>query len=189
MNALLLNGAQDNDEALARAQRLLTDALERAGWQADALELRGIDITPCTGCFGCWVRTPGECVLDDPARDVARRAARSDLLAFLTPLTFGGYSSQLKKAVDRLVPLVSPFFMQVNGETHHKPRYRRYPRLLGLGIADAPDASAAELFATIVQRNALNLHAPGHAARVVARGAEEAGVRDAVQALLQEAGV
>ena len=27
-------------------------------------------IHPCIGCFGCWVKTPGKCVIHDGYKDV-----------------------------------------------------------------------------------------------------------------------
>ena len=34
----------------------------------------------CTGCFGCWVRTPGRCVLPDSLCDLPSLVARTDEL-------------------------------------------------------------------------------------------------------------
>jgi multimeric flavodoxin WrbA len=52
----------------------MTSAL--AGRLDDVLlfKLRELAIAPCTGCFGCWTRTPGECVVEDSARDILDRA-------------------------------------------------------------------------------------------------------------------
>jgi len=45
-------------------------------------------------------------------------------IGFLTPITFGGYSSSLKKnGGSSKIQNVLPFFQQVNGETHHQKRY------------------------------------------------------------------
>jgi len=49
------------------------------------------------GCFGCWNKTPGTCVMKDDSAKIAKAVVNSDLLIFLTPITFGGYSSELKK--------------------------------------------------------------------------------------------
>jgi multimeric flavodoxin WrbA len=117
----------------------------------------------CLGCFHCWTTSPGECRIDDPARLVAQAVIASDWTVFLTPVTFGGYSSQLKKAVDRLIPLILPFFRLVEGEFHHQPRYQRYPNILGIGILGEPDPTQEAIFRQLVERNAINLQAPGHA--------------------------
>lgn len=116
------------------------------------------------------MKTPGICLFADDGREVARKAIQSHLLVLLTPVTFGGYSSQLKKALDRMISLVSPFFQKIGGETHHQPRYRRYPRLLGVGTLPAPDAESEATFASLVARNAINLHAPAAAAVVFENG-------------------
>jgi len=117
-------------------REIIAQELRAAGFVPEILLLRDLDIAPCVGCFGCWIRTPGECVIPDAGRDVAKTVIRSDLTVFLTSVTFGGYSSELKKAVDRLIPLVSPYFRRVGGEVHHRPRYRCHPRLLGVGLLD-----------------------------------------------------
>jgi len=176
--ALILDGGLDDGAQTRGAGRIAADALQSNGWQVENLALREIDIAPCLGCFGCWVKTPGVCVIDDAGRDVARRMAQSDLLVYLTPLTFGGYSSELKKALDRSIPNISPFFRLVHGEVHHVKRYARNPRILGIGVcAGGPiDPEEEELFETLVHRNAINLHAPTDGACVIrAEIEEEAG--------------
>jgi hypothetical protein len=166
MNAVVLDGFHDG-----RGQDVLditADALAQAGYATEITPLREKAIAPCLGCFGCWVRTPGECVIDDEGRDVARAVARCDLLVYFTPVTFGGVSSELKKAVDRLIPNISPFFARVQGETHHQRRYGRSASLIGLGVLPAPDREAEALFKTLVEDNATNFRSPRTAVAVLA---------------------
>jgi hypothetical protein len=189
VRAVILNGSRHGDQASAVLHGLVAAELVARGWRVEPFVLRDLDIAYCVSCFGCWERNPGECLVDDAARDVARFIIGSDLVVYLTPVTFGGYSSQLKKAVDRIICLLHPFFIRVRGETHHMARYQRYPRLLGLGVLSRPDVESERLFTTLVARNALNLRAPAHAAGVVNEGASSTVMREEVRRLLSGVGV
>lgn len=181
MRALILNGGAAGDADLAVAQAALERALEGAGWETGAVVLHGVDLAYCTGCFECWTKTPGECKTKDAAPDISRALIASDLAVFLTPITFGGYSSQLKKALDRMICLVSPFFGRVEGETHHLKRYDDYPSLFGVGVLPDSDPAEERIFATLVERNAINMHSPTHASAVLYRGMDEAATRRALE--------
>jgi multimeric flavodoxin WrbA len=184
MHALVLDGSREGDETAAAAREALLGEVARRGWQADALELRRMEIAPCAGCFGCWLRSPGVCVIEDAGREVARLAARCDMLVLLTRVTFGGYSSELKKAVDRLIPNISPFFTKLRGEVHHRLRYASSPRLLAVGLTAAPDAASEGIFRALVARNAINGRNPAHAAAIIYDGQPPDAVRAAVAAAL-----
>jgi multimeric flavodoxin WrbA len=162
MKAVILNGALAGDETCAGVEAELASALAGLGWAVERLHLRELTIAYCKGCFGCWVKTPGICPTRDDAGAVTRSFIRSDLAVLLTPVVFGGYSSELKKALDRSAGIVLPFFARINGEVHHKPRYPRYPALLAIGVVDRSNETEERVFATLVGRNAINLHAPAH---------------------------
>ncbi len=186
--AYVLDGTRDGDEAAGAVVGALLARLGQAGWRAEAVRLRDVEIAPCLGCFGCWTNTPGRCVIDDGAGEITRRAIGSGLLVYATPVVFGGYASPLKHALDRMICLVSPFFQVVDGEVHHRLRYPRYPRLLGVGAAEGEDGERDRLFETLVRRNALNLHAGRWAAGVV-RTDEPGDRREArLDQLLQDVG-
>lgn len=187
VNAVILDGSRVGDETLSTAHRIVVDELNGMGWEVETFVLRELAISYCQGCFECWIRTPGVCVSTGVGRDIARAVIQSDLTLFLTPVTFGGYSSELKKAVDHLIGLVSPFFMRIGGETHHKPRYDRYPRLLGLGTLPAADEESVRIFTTLVERNAINMHSPAHAAGVILGQQPAAEIRAEVRTLLSAA--
>jgi multimeric flavodoxin WrbA len=172
MNAVVLDGFRD--ETGQGVLAALRDALSGARFEAEVITLRTKTIAPCLGCFGCWVKTPGECVIDDEGRDVARSLARADLIVYFTPVTFGGVSSELKKALDRMIPNISPFFAKVQGETHHQKRYARPASLVGLGVLPQHDREAEALFKTLVEDNAVNLRSPRTAAGVVALDSPDA---------------
>src|SRR5690606_3517069 len=110
------------------------DRLVSRGEKVQTWTLRDEKVAYCLGCFECWTKSPGICRIDDAGRAIAASIIAGDLVVYLTPVTFGGYSSALKKAVDRSICLVSPFFTQIDGEVHHQPRYDRYPALLGIGV-------------------------------------------------------
>ena len=189
MTALILNGALELDETLTPVLRVIDEEFRAHGFEVDICTLREMDIAPCLGCFGCWERTPGVCLFDDAARDVTRKMIQSKVTVLLTPITFGGYSSELKKAVDRLIPNILPFFTQVQGETHHEKRYTAYPALVGIGVQRQDDPEEEKLFRRIVKRNALNMRAPGYSTCVLHGTEVEYEMRTCVVSSLKEAGV
>ena len=156
--AVILHGGLGDGDLTDQAFQTVSQILKERDWSLDPYLLRKIDIAPCTGCFGCWVRTPGVCVIDDPARGIAEAIIASDLVVYLTPVTFGGYSSELKKALDRTIPLILPFFKLYQGEVHHAPRYPRFPSIAFLGTLPRRDAAQEDLFEDLADRNALNMH-------------------------------
>jgi hypothetical protein len=188
MRALVLNGAGELDATAAAARDILFEEFGKRQWEGREFVLRDEKIAYCAGCFGCWIKTPGECVIADVGRDIVKAIMASDLVVYLTPVTFGGYSSELKKALDRMIPILSPFFMTIGGETHHQKRYGHYPRMLALGILLTEDAEAAEVFETLHSRNAINAHAPAAAAGTVASGASAEEISGEVEALLTRIG-
>ena len=46
------------------------------------VDLSSLKIANCTGCFGCWTRTPGRCVIRDDATRVYPLIAASDTLLY-----------------------------------------------------------------------------------------------------------
>ena len=179
MKALILDGSHAGDNLSQRAHECVLQELSRRGWETSTLVLRDKQIGPCIECFGCWLETPGLCRIPDDGPAISRSIIQSQLAVFLTPLTFGGYSSHLKKALDRSICLISPFFTSIGGEVHHETRYRQYPRFLAIGTAHREDAASEQIFERLVGRNAINLHAPDHAVVVLhdSGGAEKIGAK------------
>jgi len=189
VKALVLNGVGNNTQHLDRIGEIIMRELRSLRWEAENLILRDIEIAPCMGCFGCWVQTPGICLIDDAAREVTRKIMGSDLVAYVTPITFGGYSSDLKKALDRSIGLISPHFTRINGEVHHEKRYNHAPKLLGVGIVHEPDEESERIFKTLIGRNAINMHNPAHAACVLYESQSDPEIQGVVQRALSELGV
>jgi hypothetical protein len=182
----VLNGTAKGEDGVSE---ILAGELNNLGYEVTGFTLRDKEIGTCLGCFGCWIKTPGICVIDDDGREVARMAVQSDLMVFLTPVTFGGYSSHLKKALDRLIPILSSFFKKIGGEIHHRPRYARYPTIIGVGIVPQPDEESERIFKTLVTRNAINAHSPSHTAGVVVRSDPPDKIRGDIKRLFDGLGV
>ncbi|MEW6082515.1 MAG: flavodoxin family protein [Bacillota bacterium] len=188
MKAVVLNGARGEDACLTGVLAVLVESLKAPGHDVDVLDLDGMSVADCRGCFGCWVKTPGVCVIHDDGLEALRAVAQCDILVFLSPVTFGGYSSVLKKGVDRLIGNILPYFVKAGSEIHHAPRYHRCLGLAAMGVQDSPCEEEARIFRALVSRNAINLQAAGHSSVVVTRDAPEAAVALAIRYMLEEAG-
>ncbi len=125
-----------------------------------ARDLTALEVPDCKGDFGRWTVTPGVCVQAGQHREVAREFIQSGVAVWISPVTFGGYSSALKRHLDHFLPLIPPWFKDIGGETHHPARYARRPRLLVLCVAASGDPAATAVFERVVRRNAMNLHVP-----------------------------
>lgn len=188
MKAIVLDGSQANDITARRVSRALAAALQAKGWSGDYIVLRDQKIGACAGDFFCWVRSPGVCNVDDDNRSIAKAMMGSDVVVFLTPITFGGYSSTLKRAVDHMIQNISPYFAKIGGETHHRRRYSRYPHLLVIGWMDSPDARTGTIFKHLVKRNAINFYAEKAACGVVIADQSDEDVAAIVRAAVDDLG-
>ena len=167
MKAVILNGANNDKSPLNTLENILFQQLSENQWEVENFELRNIKLATCIGCFGCWIKTPGQCIIHDEGPEIAKAVAISDLLILLSPLTFGGYSFHLKKMLDRLIPNLLPNFTKINGEIHHKYRYKKSPKLLAIGYLPNHDIESERIFKVLISRNALNMHSPTNYTEIV----------------------
>ncbi|MBO6205783.1 MAG: flavodoxin family protein [Lachnospiraceae bacterium] len=123
------------------------------GWKVISDDGR---IKPCAGCFGCWVKNPGECVIRDGYHRMGAMIHRSDEVVIMSRYTYGGVSSFVKNVLDRSISFVLPFFEIVDGEMHHKSRYPEEKTITfifrGSGLTDT-EKRKAETYAEAVCRN------------------------------------
>ena len=80
-------------------------------------------IRPCIGCFGCWNKTPGQCVVEDGYENMGALIHQADEIVVISRYTYGGFSGFVKNVFDRCLGYVLPQFEVINGETHHQKRY------------------------------------------------------------------
>ncbi len=116
-------------------------------------------IKNCIGCFGCWVKTPGVCVLKDDYKNMGEWLASCDELLVISKCVYGSYSPFVRNVWDRSIPYLLPYFTTKNDETHH---WVRYPKQLiysvyfyGKDITENETKTAKQL----VYANAKNFHA------------------------------
>jgi multimeric flavodoxin WrbA len=185
MKTVIFNGAKEGDMTIKAIEKTIADQLIKKRWEVESIELRTMQIAACLGCFGCWVKTPGTCVINDDGRETTRKAIQSDLLVWLTPVTFGGYSSELKKALDRIIPILLPYFQSYHGQIHHRMRYKKYPKLLIIGVQE-PNVDYEETFVALAERNSLNLRPPAYAVSVFQRDKDPKMIPAFVEELLKK---
>ncbi len=132
------------------------------------------------------MRSPGVCNVNDDNRVIAAAVSACDLLIYLTPITFGGYSSELKRMVDHQIQNVLPYFEEAENETHHQRRYSRYPDFLAVGWMDKANPYAEAVFRNLVYRNSLNFHARKSVCGLVIGRHSQAQIRQNAESWLQQ---
>jgi multimeric flavodoxin WrbA len=82
-------------------------------------------IKPCICCFGCWIKTPGQCVIKDGFDNMGELWSKCNQLIIISQCYYGCYSPFVKNVLDRSIcPYQLPYFTEINGETRHPKRYK-----------------------------------------------------------------
>ncbi|NTV67836.1 MAG: NADPH-dependent FMN reductase [Chlorobaculum sp.] len=186
MNALILDGSPANDATGGRVAAILAPLLAAKGYKTEHVVLRDKTLGHCRGCFQCWLKTPGVCILDDDNRELSRKFIQSDLTIFLTPVMYGAYSPELKRMLDHLIANISPFFTTIDGETHHRMRYERYPDVMVTGWSDRPDQTQEALFNHLAWRNTINFNGEKRSWGIVDRHAGDVALKSQVEDLVRK---
>ncbi|MGE5404820.1 MAG: flavodoxin family protein [Candidatus Saccharibacteria bacterium] len=173
MKITLLNGnphPSSFDEYLDR----IVQPVEAGGHKIKRYDLRERDIKYCTGCFGCWIKSPGVCQIQDDSVEILRKVIKSDLVLLASPIIMGFPSALLKNMIERLIPLIHPYFEIVQGEVHHIKRYPDYP-VIGFLLERSEDTDDEDIriIRDIALRNAINFKTRLGLFELTTRSAEE----------------
>ena len=145
------------------------------------VDLSQLKIADSMGCFSCWVRTPGRCVIRDDAVGVYPLIAHSDHVIYVSRLFCGSYDVPMKTMLERAIPIQQAFIRLVEGETHHVQRRVVPKRAVIIGYGARSDAERA-LFRRLVARNARNMNFERHRVVFAAEQDLEQIVREEVLA-------
>lgn len=112
----------------------------------------------CMGCFGCWVKTPGRCVIKDRCDVMTSYIPKCSELIIISPILYGGYSEKVKAVLERANGYILPYFRIINGKMHHKMRYDN-PFNLKVIFYGNIDEDEKDIAKRLVKANAANLGA------------------------------
>lgn len=115
-----------------------------------------IKAATCIGCFGCWLKTPGVCVLPDVLQNVGAIVAQAKTVVVISQNWYGGYSAAIKKVIDRCISSNLPLFTYRNWEVHHPMRYKNCMNFTAYFYGAINDVEK-EIAQELIQANALNL--------------------------------
>jgi hypothetical protein len=113
-------------------------------------------VRPCIGCFGCWTKTPGECVIGDRGKGFAALIAGHDEFLVISRMVFGGLSPAVKAVIDRSIGHLLPFFRLVNNEMHHVRRSGKRFTMRYILYGVPMSESDKEIARKLASANALN---------------------------------
>jgi hypothetical protein len=123
MKILVLNGSPKKKSDTFR----LTDAFLKGLNKDNEHEVNIVnvidkDISPCRGCFGCWSRSEGHCVIDDDQNGILDLYRSADVIIWSFPLYCYSMPSHLKAVLVRTIPLVKmKMVLLPDGTVCHEP--------------------------------------------------------------------
>ncbi|PKM87174.1 MAG: hypothetical protein CVU87_10185 [Firmicutes bacterium HGW-Firmicutes-12] len=115
--------AKQDGELIEAIQNLYDEPLK-------VVRLGDRSITACIGCWNCWLKTPGRCVMKDQMAESYPDYVNSDTVILLMDIAQGFINHQAKAFLDRTIPHYHPYIEIVDGECHHVARYKCYPDMI-----------------------------------------------------------
>ena len=123
MKAIAINGSPKMDGGnTALVLNPFLEGMKEAGAEVEVLHTKRLNINPCQGDYICWLKTPGKCIQEDDMEMVLPKLAGADVWVFATPVYVDGMSGPMKNFIDRMFPLVEPFYVLRDNHCRHPRR-------------------------------------------------------------------
>ena len=122
MKVLVLNGSPKKKSDTFRLTEAFLKGLNRSGkHEINIIHVREKQIAPCRGCFSCWQRMDGHCVIQDDQNEILDLYRNADVIIWSFPLYCYAMPSPLKAVLDRTIPLVKMAMRQeTDGTVRHE---------------------------------------------------------------------
>jgi len=125
MNILFINGSPKGEKSnTLKLANAFIDGIKTSGnHRVEEINVREKNIQPCRGCFCCWEKTPGKCVITDDMSGILTQFNNAELVIWGFPLYVYGMPSQTKALTDRLLPNSLPdIVIKEDGSAKHPKR-------------------------------------------------------------------
>lgn len=99
------------------------EGLRGAGADVELVYASRLNITPCSGEFACWTKTPGRCIHKDDMESLLAKLVGVDVLVLASPVYVDGVSGSMKNILDRMIPQAQPMFELRDGHCRHPGRH------------------------------------------------------------------
>jgi multimeric flavodoxin WrbA len=123
MKVIAINSSPKMDKG--NTATILTPFLEgmrEAGTEVELFYTKEMKIGPCQGDLACWLKTPGKCPQKDDMEMLLPKLAAAEVWVLATPVYLDGMNGPLKNLIDRVIPLMLPFYELRNGHCRHPLR-------------------------------------------------------------------
>lgn len=99
MKILVIKGSPHTKGSTALLADEFIKGARENGHAVTVFDAAASGIKPCTGCNFC--KMDGTCAINDSMENLKDMIRTSDMLVFVTPLYYFGFSAQLKTIIDR----------------------------------------------------------------------------------------
>jgi len=121
--------------------------------KAEYISLENVQMKPCVNCGGCSYKTYGKCVIRDDGDWIYPKIISTDVLIFVTPITFGSYSLKVKRVFDKFGVFMDRHYYLVNGELAKGGAVGRQFKYFAVGVQEQGNLAEAVAFKTLFREN------------------------------------
>ncbi|GEM_PF-5717158 len=147
------------------------------------LKLREMNVGYCRCCSGC--SKTGRCIKNDDGIEAVERYKESDVLILLTDIRYGGYSKNIKKVIDRLLPIGCDELQVKEGYMIHKIVYNN-KKVIVIGVLNEQSENQEMAFNLLIKANYINIDWKSYSSTILYKNQNEVELTRNIRSVLKE---
>ncbi|MGL5692638.1 MAG: flavodoxin family protein [Peptostreptococcaceae bacterium] len=177
MKICLFNGMYENNDI----EEFLIRHIDKH--EINHLKIREMNIEHCKACGACSKLK--KCVQKDDGFKIIEGYKDSDIIIFLTPIIYGAYSKELKKAIDRTMPIGDSKLLVKDGYMTHRVIYNN-KKIIVIGVLEKEDHDAEVSFGELVKANYYNMDWKSYSKEIIYTELSDNEINDKIESALKE---
>jgi putative sterol carrier protein/putative NADPH-quinone reductase len=142
--------------------KYLIEGIKKSGVDVEVINIydKNLNIEPCRGCFNCWTKTNGNCVIHDDANKLIEKWNKAYLTIYAFPLYVDSIPGKLKSLLDRKFITLRQVFVPYKNLTRHPLREVQERYIALFSISGFPEIEHFKPLVETFSDIARNCHRP-----------------------------